>query len=100
MPVGITGLIVASLLAAAMSSLSSSLNALASSTTYDLIRPLSKSAWDDEKGLWISRLATLVWGFLLTGSAFLFTWLLFSGEDRPAIVVLGLGIASVYEEHT
>lgn len=94
MPVGITGLIVASLLAAAMSSLSSSLNALASSTTYDLIRPLSKSAWDDEKGLWISRLATLFWGVLLTGSAFLFTWLQLSGEDRPAIVELGLGIAS------
>src|SRR5690625_5400925 len=77
-----------------MSSLSSSLNALASSTTYDLIRPLSKSAWDDEKGLSISRLATLFWGVLLTGSAFLFTLLQLSGEDRPALVELGLGIAS------
>lgn len=94
MPVGVTGLIVASLLAAAMSSLSSSLNALASSTTYDLIRPMSKTVWDDAKGLRISRLATMFWGVLLTGSAFLFTWLQLSGDARPAIVELGLGIAS------
>lgn len=94
MPVGVAGLIVASLFAAAMSSLSSSLNALASSTTYDLIKPLSKAVWDDAKELWISRMVTIGWGVVLTGSAFLFTWLQLSGEDQPAIVELGLGIAS------
>src|SRR6056297_175161 len=31
---------------------------------------------------------------MLTGSAFLFTWLQLSGDERPAIVELGLGIAS------
>lgn len=94
MPVGVAGLIVASLFAAAMSSLSSSLNALASSTTYDIIKPLSSVVWDDEKELWISRMITIFWGVILTGSAFLFTWLQLSGDDRPAIVELGLGIAS------
>jgi len=94
MPVGIAGLIVASLFAAAMSSLSSSLNALASSTTYDIIKPLSKADWDDAKELWVSRMITIFWGVVLTGSAFLFTWLQLSGDDRPAIVELGLGIAS------
>lgn len=94
MPVGIAGLIVASLFAAAMSSLSSSLNALASSTTYDLIKPLVGTDWDDSRELWISRMITIVWGVVLTGSAFLFTWLQLSGDDRPAIVELGLGIAS------
>lgn len=94
MPVGITGLIVASLFASAMSSLSSSLNALASSTTFDLIQPMSKTEWNEEKGLRISRAATLFWGVLLTGSAFFFTWLQLGGGDRPAIVELGLGIAS------
>jgi Na+/proline symporter len=94
MPVGIAGLIVASLFAAAMSSLSSSLNALASSTTYDLIKPVSGSDWDDTKELWVSRMVTIFWGVILTGSAFLFTWLQLSGDDRPAIVELGLGIAS------
>jgi Na+/proline symporter len=94
MPVGVAGLIVASLFAAAMSSLSSSLNALASSTTYDILKPLFGSAWDDAKELWVSRLVTIGWGFMLTGSAFLFTWLQLSGDDQPAIVELGLGIAS------
>ena len=75
MPVGVAGLIVASLFAAAMSSLSSSLNALASSTTYDILKPLFGSAWDDAKELWVSRLVTIGWGVMLTGSAFLFTWL-------------------------
>ena len=94
MPVGVAGLIIASLFAAAMSSLSSSLNALASSTTYDIIKPLFGSEWDQEQELWISRLTTIVWGVILTGSAFLFTWLQLSGDEQPAIVELGLGIAS------
>lgn len=94
MPVGIAGLIVASLFAAAMSSLSSSLNALASSTTYDIIKPISGADWDDSRELWVSRMVTIGWGVVLTGSAFLFTWLQLSGGDRPAIVELGLGIAS------
>ncbi len=94
MPVGIAGLIVASLFAAAMSSLSSSLNALASSTTYDIIKPLTGADWDDAKELWVSRMVTIGWGVVLTGSAFFFTWLQLSGNERPAIVELGLGIAS------
>jgi solute:Na+ symporter, SSS family len=94
MPVGVAGLIIASLFAAAMSSLSSSLNALASSTTYDLLKPVFGRDWDQAQELWISRLTTIGWGILLTGSAFLFTWLQLSGDDQPAIVELGLGIAS------
>ena len=94
MPVGVAGLIIASLFAAAMSSLSSSLNALASSTTYDIIKPLFGQEWDQERELWISRLTTIAWGFILTGSAFLFTWLQLSGGEQPAVVELGLGIAS------
>lgn len=94
MPVGVAGLIIASLFAAAMSSLSSSLNALASSTTYDLLKPMYGIGWDQEKELRVSRLTTIFWGVILTGSAFLFTWLQLSEGDQPAIVELGLGIAS------
>lgn len=94
MPVGVAGLIIASLFAAAMSSLSSSLNALASSTTYDLLKPIFGQEWDQTKELWVSRLTTIGWGFILTGSAFLFTWLQLAEGDRPAVVELGLGIAS------
>lgn len=94
MPAGVAGLIIASLFAAAMSSLSSSLNALASSTTYDLIKPVFGADWDQDKELWVSRLTTIFWGVILTGSAFLFTWLQLSEGDQPAVVELGLGIAS------
>lgn len=94
MPAGMAGLIIASLFAAAMSSLSSSLNALASSTTYDLLKPWVGQAWDQEKELRVSRLTTVFWGVILTGSAFLFTWLQLSGGEQPAVVELGLGIAS------
>ena len=44
MPSGVSGLIVAALFAAAMSSLSSSLNALASTTLYDVIIPYRKKS--------------------------------------------------------
>lgn len=94
MPVGVAGLIIASLFAAAMSSLSSSLNALASSTTYDLLKPIYGANWDQAKELWVSRITTIGWGVILTGSAFLFTWLQLSEGDQPAVVELGLGIAS------
>ncbi|MBS1272067.1 MAG: Sodium/glucose cotransporter [Candidatus Marinimicrobia bacterium] len=95
LPVGLSGLIVASLFAAAMSSLSSSLNSLASSTTMDLYKPYWGKDNSKEKDLKISRIITVVWGVILTGSAFFFAVLqLGATEEQPAVVELGLGIAS------
>jgi len=94
LPAGLSGLIVASLFAAAMSSLSSSLNSLASATTYDLYKPYfgkNNSELDDLKA---SKNITLIWGVILTGSAFLFAVLQLQGGERPTVVELGLGIAS------
>ena len=105
MPAGMPGLIVAALLAAAMSSLSSSLSALASSTTLDILpffrnrRAAASSAPvpepDDAAELSLSRYVSLIWGLVLAGSAVGFAWLqLNGGGSRPAVVELGLGIAS------
>lgn len=94
LPAGISGLIVAALFAAAMSSLSSSLNSLASSTTFDLYKPYFGKSNSEEKDLRVSRIITIVWGFILTSSAVLFAALQLSEGERPAIVELGLGIAS------
>lgn len=94
LPVGLSGLIVASLFAAAMSSLSSSLNSLASSTTLDLYKPYFGKDNSRERDLKISRIITVVWAFILTGSAFFFAFLQLQEGDRPAVVELGLGIAS------
>lgn len=94
LPVGVSGLIVAALFAAAMSSLSSSLNSLASSTIYDLYKPYFGKDNTAEKDLGVSRIITMIWGFILALSAVLFAILQLSGGERPAIVELGLGIAS------
>lgn len=94
LPVGLSGLIVASLFAAAMSSLSSSLNSLASATTLDLYKPYFGKQNTEKQDLRISRIITMVWALILTGSAFFFAVLQLQEGERPAVVELGLGIAS------
>ena len=94
LPVGLSGLIVAALFAAAMSSLSSSLNSLASSTTLDLYKPYFGERNTEAEDLRISRIITVIWAFILTGSAFFFAYLQLQEGERPAVVELGLGIAS------
>ena len=93
-PSGVSGLIIAALFAAAMSSLSSSLNALASSTLYDVIIPYRKKVFSEVEELNLSRKITLIWGIVLSASALLFTSLQLQAGERPTVVELGLGIAS------
>jgi SSS family transporter len=88
LPTGITGLIVAGILAAAMSTLSSSISALSSATMLDLIIPLRKTPPDDIQALKISRRVSLFWAVVLLFTASLFI-------QTPATVVeLALSIAS------
>ena len=91
LPVGITGLLIAGVLAAAMSSLSSSINALASATAYDLWAPLAGARDDDVRILRAGRVFTLGWAGLLVGGALVF---LEVGEGAAAVEV-ALGIASL-----
>lgn len=95
LPTGLSGLIVAALFAAAMSSLSSSLNSLASATTMDLYKPYFGKENTPEEDLRASRIITIIWGLILTGAAFIFAYLqLKATGERPAVVELGLSIAS------
>jgi SSS family solute:Na+ symporter len=95
LPRGFSGLIVAAILAAAMSTLSSSINSLASATTLDLYKPYWGKNNPPGKDLRVSRIISVVWGVILTASAFTFAVLqLQSTHERPAVVELGLGIAS------
>lgn len=94
-PAGLSGLIIAAILAAAMSTLSSSINSLASATTLDIYKPHWGKTNSPEKDLKISRMITICWSFVITGSAFFFAALqLNSSGKRPAVVELGLSIAS------
>jgi SSS family transporter len=95
LPAGLSGLIIAAILAAAMSTLSSSINSLASATTMDIYKPYWGKNSPPEKDLHVSRMITVGWGVVITGSAFVFAILqLHSPGERPAVVELGLGIAS------
>jgi solute:Na+ symporter, SSS family len=80
LPIGLKGLLLAGVLSAAMSTLSSSINALASSTVID---------WFKAKvSLHKSRFVTIIWAIILMGIALLFD------ESNTAIVIIGLKIAS------
>jgi solute:Na+ symporter, SSS family len=66
MPTGLAGILLASILAVAMSNASGSLNSLAASTVLDFSR-LSGHQTDPAKFLRLSRRVTLVWGTVLIG---------------------------------
>ena len=69
MPPGLAGLLLASIIAVAMSNASGSLNSLAASSVLDFARLRGRSA-DQEKFLRLSRGMTLVWGLILMGFGF------------------------------
>lgn len=87
MPPVMTGIVIAAILAAAMSSVSGSLNALAAATLHDLYAPL-RGAPEGARSLRLSRLFTLGWAVILLGGA-----LLYRAEGTP-VVVIALSIAS------
>lgn len=91
LPMGVAGLVIAAVLAAAMSNMSAALNSLASTTVMDLWRPIAsvrnpripESDW-----LARARLATIAWGCVLLGVALL-------ARNWGGVLEAGLGIASI-----
>ena len=70
MPTGLAGLLLASIIAVAMSNASGSLNSLAASSVLDFSR-LRGHQSDPEKFMRLSRRMTLFWGLVLMGFGFL-----------------------------
>jgi Na+/proline symporter len=62
MPMGIIGLIIAAIFAAAMSSISAELNALATATTIDFYRRLYAPEATDAHYVAVGRISTFIWG--------------------------------------
>jgi SSS family solute:Na+ symporter len=91
LPPGVTGLLIAGIFAAAMSSLSSSINSLASASAYDFWAPLRGMVGDEARILRVGKGFTLLWAALLIGGAILFIPL----STRTSAVEVALGIASV-----
>lgn len=88
MPHGISGLLIAAILAAAMSNLSAALNSLSSSTILDFyarFRPYT----EEKTKMRLSRFATVIWAVILFGLA------LIALRKAGRVVEVGLQIASV-----
>ena len=88
MPMGIAGVLIAAILAAAMSNLSAALNSLSSTTVIDFYLRLRPDATEQQR-LGVSRGGTIVWGIILFGLAIVTQF----GGQR--VLELGLTIASV-----
>ena len=88
MPHGISGLLIAAILAAAMSNLSAALNSLSSSAIMDFYARLRPQS-DEQTKMRLSRLATLGWALVLFGLAVI------ALHKTGRVVEVGLQIASV-----
>ena len=88
MPHGISGLLIAAILAAAMSNLSAALNSLSSSAVMDFYLHLRPQA-DEKTKMRLARVATFVWALILFGLAVI------ALHKVGRVVEVGLQIASI-----
>jgi SSS family solute:Na+ symporter len=87
LPFGLSGLVIAAILAAAMSNLSAALNALASTTVMDFVRPMRPATSEDQL-LRLARWATVAWGIVLFAVGF-------TARHWGSVLETGLSIASI-----
>lgn len=87
LPPGVAGLVIAAVLAAAMSNLSAALNSLSSTTIMDFYRPHSPQH-PESHYLKMARYSTLVWGVVLFAIGYL-------ARQVDSVLEAGLGIASI-----
>jgi Na+/proline symporter len=89
LPHGVSGLMIAAMLAAAMSNLSSALNSLASTTVVDFYRPFFRKNATPAQQLRISRWMTVMWGIVLVLLAIIMS------RGVHSVLEAGLTIASI-----
>jgi SSS family transporter len=88
LPHGVSGLMIAAILAAAMANLSSAINSLASTTVVDFYRPLFMKGVTTQSELRLSRWITVLWGLVLVFLAIL-------SRGVQSVLEAGLTIASI-----
>ena len=87
LPIGIRGLIMAAILAAAMANLSAALNSLASTTVVDLYRAIG-GVTGERRQMRIAHIATVCWALVLVGIGLV-------AQSWGTVLESGLSIASV-----
>lgn len=88
LPIGVAGLAIAAILAAAMGNLSAALNSLASATVFDFYQPWTKGRHSAAHYLRMSKFSTVLWGAVLAGIAVV-------ASAWGSVLESGLSIASV-----
>jgi SSS family solute:Na+ symporter len=69
LPAGLSGLVIASIFAAAMSTMSGGINSLTTATVVDFYKRLLKSGATEGHYLRVARIVTVAWGTIATGIA-------------------------------
>jgi len=87
LPMGLSGLVIAAILAAAMSNLSAALNALSSTTIMDFWRPM-RPLTSEVRLLQLARWSTIAWGLVLFSVGL-------AARHWGSVLETGLSIASV-----
>ena len=87
MPVGIAGLIIAAILAAAMANISAALNSLSSTTVVDFLRQRAPQM-SEGRALKVARFATVGWGLVLLAIAI-------AARHSRSVLEAGLTIGSI-----
>ena len=90
-PAGVAGIVIAGVLAAAMSSLDSSINAIATLTVVDLLKPYLARNRDDRFYLLVARIIATVAAVVMIGGA-----ILFSGIEKESMNDLSWMVASIF----
>jgi SSS family solute:Na+ symporter len=88
LPVGIAGLAMAAIIAAAMANLSAALNSLASASVVDFYQPLTGARHSPQHYLRVSRVSTVFWGGVLAAIGLV-------ASHWGSVLESGLSIASV-----
>jgi solute:Na+ symporter, SSS family len=87
LPVGVAGLAIAAILAAAMANLSAALNSLATTTVVDFIRARARNM-PEARALKLARLITVAWGGVMLPIAI-------RASQSRSVLEAGLSIASI-----
>ena len=87
LPTGLSGLMIAAILAAAMANLSAALNALSSTTVVDILRVKSGEG-HEARSVYLARLCTVAWAVILMSVGY-------ASRFSHSVLEAGLRIASV-----
>ncbi len=89
-PAGVAGLVIAAVIAAAMSTLDSSLNAIATVSVVDVLRPYLAPGRSDGFYLWAARAIVLVAAGVMIAGGLIFAWLPKESMNDVSLIVTSI----------